>query len=102
MDEIKTDGERNIMPRKKKIDQLESFFIRETSKLLDLYDQIRETDPRGNAITGDTLSLDDEVAIVKHSWAALVSYAKIYGYIRFEKVNPDIETFYLEVIKSNV
>jgi len=90
------------MPKKKKIDQLESFFITETTKLLDLYDQIRDTDPRSNAITGKTLTLDEEVAIVKHSWAALVSYAQIYGYKRFERVNPDIETFYLEVIKPHV
>jgi hypothetical protein len=84
--------------KKEKFDMLETFFIVETSKLLGLYDQIKNSDPRAEkAVTGE-VSQEDELAIVKHSWAALVSYAQIYGYERFKTVDPDLEKFYLEKI----
>lgn len=84
--------------KKEKLDQLETFFIVETTKLLDLYDQIRTADPRNEkGVTGD-ITVDDELAIVKHSWAALITYAQLYGYNRFNKVDPDIERFFLEKI----
>jgi hypothetical protein len=87
------------MPKKKQeLDQLETFFVVETTKLLGLYAEIRTSDPRGGAVTGDTLSQDEEVTIVKHSWASLVTYAQLYGYKRFATVNPDLETFYAEHI----
>ena len=87
------------MPKKKiKLDQLETFFVVETTKLLGLYEQVRSADPRNEqGITGD-VSVDDELAIIKHSWAALVSYAQLYGYTRFNNVDPDIERFFLEKI----
>lgn len=86
------------MGRKKKLDQLETFFVVETSKLIGLYDDIRVSDPRGGAVTGNDISQDDELSIVKHSWASLVTYARLYGYSRFDSVDQDIEKFYMEKI----
>ena len=94
----------NISQRKgvymniKRVDQLEKFFIVETTKLLSLYADIRVSDPRSGAITGGDISVDEEMDIVKHSWASLVSYAKIYNYGRFEGVDIDLEKFYKEKI----
>lgn len=87
------------MPKKAtKLDQLETFFVVETTKLLGLYDEIKTSDPRvEKGITGD-IAIEEEIQIVKHSWAALVSYAQLYGYKRFITVDPDIEKFYLEKI----
>ena len=87
------------MPKKiEKIDQLETFFIVETTKLLGLYDEIKASDPRNEqGITGN-ITIEEEIQVVKHSWAALVSYAQLYGYKRFSTVDPDIEKFYLEKI----
>jgi hypothetical protein len=88
------------MSKKKRanFDQLETFFIAETSKLICLYDQIKSSDPRSEtSITGE-VSSEDELSVVKHSWAVLISYAQLYGYKRFSEVNPDIEKFYLEKI----
>ena len=80
------------------MDQLETFFIVETTKLLGLYEAIRTADPRNEkGVTGD-ITVDEELAIVKHSWAALISYAQLYGYKRFNTVDPDIEKFFLEKI----
>jgi len=92
------------MPRQRKkppMDQLEIFLITETTKLIGLYDNIKTSDPRSEkAITGDEITIEEEIHIVKNSWAVLISYAKIYGYKKFDNVDPDIEKFYLE--KLNV
>jgi hypothetical protein len=82
----------------KKLDQLETFFLAETSKIIGLYEQIKSMDPRGGPISEANVSLDDEIDILKGAWATLISYAKIYGYTRFANVDPCLEKFYMEKI----
>ena len=83
---------------KVKMDQLENFFIVETTKLIGLYDDIRVSDPRSGAITNEDMTQDVEMDIVKSSWATLVTYARLYGYKRFDDVDEDLEKFYIEKI----
>jgi len=38
--------------------------------------------------------------MVKHTWEALVMYAQEYGYNRFDKMDLDLEKFYMEKINN--
>lgn len=78
----------------KEIDQLESFFIRETANLLETYESIRSKDPRDSPLFDDSPDLEAELEIVKSAWKTLIAYAQIYNYHRFDTLNPDLEEFY--------
>jgi hypothetical protein len=88
------------MPQKKKekLDQLETFFIKETTHIIGLYDALKSSDPRGTAISDVNLTQEQEAEILKNSWAVLISYARIYGYKRFDDVDISLEKFFMEKI----
>lgn len=77
---------------------LEAFFIRETARLLDLYESLKNIDPRNNGVTSENRSLDEEITMVKNTWEALVMYAQEYEYHRFDKMDLDLEKFFIEKI----
>lgn len=77
---------------------LESFFIRETARLLDLYDTLKNTDPRSCGFTSENRTLDEEITMVKNIWQALIVYAQEYEYESFKNIDSDLEKFYAEKI----
>lgn len=85
---------------KKKIDQLEMFFIKESSKVLDIYEQMRNNDPRNKPLVEEFSSIDEEINMAKICWSMLITYAQEYGYDRFKNVDLDLEKFYMEKIQD--
>jgi len=82
------------------LDQLEKFFVVETHKLIEAYEVMRKNDPRNGPLTDPNLTIDQEMEIVKNTWALLILYAQRYGYERFNRLPLSLEQFYMENIQD--